>query len=86
MTSDGIATEDWDEVHELAIRIVNLSTEGDERGGASRAGWRASAASYVCSHLAMKGAPAGAIQELAGHKDLDAAVDSPESTSVGLRR
>ena len=34
-----------------------------------------------CSHLAMRGAPARAIQELAGHKDLsdDAAVHAPQS-------
>ena len=32
MTSDGITTEDWDEIHELALRIVNLSSEGDEHG------------------------------------------------------
>ncbi len=34
-----------------------------------------------CSHLAMQGAPARAIQELAGHQDLahDAAVHAPES-------
>jgi hypothetical protein len=29
MTSDGIATEDWDQVHELALAVVNLSGEGD---------------------------------------------------------
>jgi hypothetical protein len=30
MTPDGIATEDWDRVHELALQVVNKSTEGDE--------------------------------------------------------
>src|SRR4030095_6206844 len=33
-------------------------------------GWRAYPSSYVCSHLAMRGAPARAIQELAGHRTL----------------
>jgi hypothetical protein len=28
-TEDGIATEDWDRVHELAVEIVNLSAESD---------------------------------------------------------
>ena len=30
MTPDGIATEDWDRVHELALQVVNDSAEGDE--------------------------------------------------------
>jgi hypothetical protein len=30
MTSDGIATEDWDRVHELALEVVNASAEGEE--------------------------------------------------------
>jgi hypothetical protein len=30
MTSDGIATEDWDRVHELALEIVDASAEGEE--------------------------------------------------------
>jgi hypothetical protein len=30
MTPDGIATEDWDRVHELALEVVNTSSEGDE--------------------------------------------------------
>ena len=42
-----------------------------------------------CSHLAMKGAPARAIQELAGHADLttdnDAALHAPESRGNGGR-
>jgi hypothetical protein len=29
MTEDGIATEDWDRVHELAVEVVNLSADGD---------------------------------------------------------
>ena len=29
MTEDGIATEDWDRVHELALEIVNSSAEGE---------------------------------------------------------
>ena len=29
MTSDGIATQDWDRVHELALEVVNSSGEGD---------------------------------------------------------
>lgn len=29
MTEDGIATEDWDRVHELAVEVVNWSAEGD---------------------------------------------------------
>jgi hypothetical protein len=29
-TPDGITTEDWDRVHELALDVVNLSAEGDE--------------------------------------------------------
>jgi hypothetical protein len=29
MTEDGIATEDWDRVHELALEVVNSSGEGD---------------------------------------------------------
>ena len=30
MTPDGIATEDWDRVHELALEVVNASAEGEE--------------------------------------------------------
>src|SRR5262245_24361019 len=30
MTPDGIATEDWDRIHELALEVVNDSAEGDE--------------------------------------------------------
>jgi hypothetical protein len=30
MTPDGVATEDWDHVHELALQVVNESAEGDE--------------------------------------------------------
>jgi len=33
-------------------------------------GWRAILRHTFCSHLAMRGAPARAIQELAGHQDL----------------
>lgn len=29
MTPDGIATEDWDRVHQLALDVVNASSEGD---------------------------------------------------------
>jgi hypothetical protein len=29
VTPDGIATEDWDRVHQLALDIVNASAEGD---------------------------------------------------------
>jgi hypothetical protein len=29
MTPDGITTEDWDRVHELALEVVNASAEGD---------------------------------------------------------
>ena len=31
-TPDGITTEDWDRVHELALEVVNLSAEDDEAG------------------------------------------------------
>jgi hypothetical protein len=31
-TPDGITTEDWDRVHDLALEVVNLSAEGDEAG------------------------------------------------------
>jgi hypothetical protein len=30
MTSDGISTEDWDLVHEIALEVVNTSSRGDE--------------------------------------------------------
>jgi hypothetical protein len=30
MTPDGIDTADWDQVHELAVEIVNASAEGDD--------------------------------------------------------
>jgi hypothetical protein len=30
MTPDGISTEDWDRVHELALEVVNSSAEGDD--------------------------------------------------------
>ena len=29
MTPDGISTEDWDRVHQLAVDIVNASSDGD---------------------------------------------------------
>jgi len=29
MTPDGVSTEDWDRVHELALQVVNSSAEGD---------------------------------------------------------
>jgi hypothetical protein len=34
MTPDGISTEDWDRVHELALDVVNTSAEGDEKASA----------------------------------------------------
>jgi hypothetical protein len=34
MTSDGIADDDWDRVHQLAVDIVNCSTAEDEAGEA----------------------------------------------------
>ena len=37
VTPDGISTEDWDKVHELAVRVVNLSAEGlDAESDAAR--------------------------------------------------
>ena len=30
MTPDGIETTDWDQVHELALEVVNTSAEGDD--------------------------------------------------------
>ena len=30
MTPDGIEASDWDQVHELALEVVNTSAEGDE--------------------------------------------------------
>jgi hypothetical protein len=30
VTPDGISTEDWSEVHELAVEVVSLSADGDE--------------------------------------------------------
>ncbi len=33
MTPDGISTEDWDEVHDIAVQIANLSSVGDDAGG-----------------------------------------------------
>src|SRR5215471_9191702 len=30
MTPDGISTQDWDRVHELALEVVNASGEGDD--------------------------------------------------------
>jgi hypothetical protein len=35
MTPDGIATEDWDRVHELALEVVNASAEGEEAASKS---------------------------------------------------
>jgi hypothetical protein len=35
MTPDGIATEDWDRIHELALQVVNESAEGDEMASAA---------------------------------------------------
>ena len=37
MTPDGISTEDWDRVHQLAIDIVNASSEGDPAASESAA-------------------------------------------------
>jgi len=37
MTPDGISTEDWDRVHELALEVVNASGEGDEAASAAAA-------------------------------------------------
>jgi hypothetical protein len=37
VTGDGIATEDWDRIHELALDVVNLSTGGDQAGSDSAA-------------------------------------------------
>jgi hypothetical protein len=34
MTSDGIARADWDEIHELALDIVNCSASEDQAGEA----------------------------------------------------
>lgn len=31
MTSDGISAEDWDQVHELAIQVVNAEEEDEEQ-------------------------------------------------------
>jgi hypothetical protein len=38
VTPDGIATEDWDRVHELAADIVNASAAEDEAAGAAVSG------------------------------------------------
>lgn len=35
MTPDGISTEDWDRVHELALEVVNASGEGEEAASAA---------------------------------------------------
>jgi hypothetical protein len=37
MTPDGIATEDWDRVHELALEVVNASAEGEDARSQSAA-------------------------------------------------
>ena len=35
MTPDGISTEDWDRVHELALQVVNATTGDDEEASAA---------------------------------------------------
>jgi hypothetical protein len=37
MTPDGIATDDWDRVHELALEVVNASAEGEDAASRSAA-------------------------------------------------
>jgi hypothetical protein len=35
MTPDGVSTEDWDRVHELAVHVVNATTRGEEEASAA---------------------------------------------------
>ena len=69
----------------LTQKIVQDAGADGRRGGRGQAGGVHVLRHTFCSHLAMRGAPARAIQELAGHTGSrdDAAVHAPESGGAG---